>query len=77
MTQDERWATKFNEVMFLFHGEEPAKSVKALPRRKTQTPLVHHNRKRFNSGQLKEERKELFEKLLALAEKCKHVNQQA
>ena len=36
---------------------------------------VHYKRKLLNSGQLKEDKKELFEKLLALAEECKHVNQ--
>ncbi len=36
---------------------------------------VHHNRKLLNSGQLKEDRKDLFEKLLVLAEENKHVNQ--
>ncbi len=33
------------------------------------------NRKKMNAGELKPERVELFEKLLALAEENKHVNQ--
>lgn len=33
------------------------------------------NRKRMNAGELKAERVELFQKLLELGEKVKHINQ--
>lgn len=36
---------------------------------------VKANRKRMNAGELKPERVDLFEKLLALADENKHVNQ--
>jgi hypothetical protein len=36
---------------------------------------VKANKKALNAGRLKEERVEKFEKLLALAEENKHVNQ--
>ena len=36
---------------------------------------VKANRKKMNAGEMKEERVELFEKLLALTEKYKRVNQ--
>lgn len=35
------------------------------------------NRKKMNAGKLKEERVELFQKLLELGEKYKHINQWA
>ena len=36
---------------------------------------IKHQRKLLNAGQLKPERVEMFNKLLELAEKYKHVNQ--
>lgn len=48
---------------------------KHYPDEKLKLHWVHHNRKLLNSGQLKEERKELFEKLLVVSERCKYVNQ--
>jgi hypothetical protein len=36
---------------------------------------VKANRKRMNAGEMKPERVDLFEKLLALADENKHVNQ--
>lgn len=37
--------------------------------------FIHHNKKLYNAGSLKAERVEAFEKLLALCEKYKRVNQ--
>ena len=39
--------------------------------------FVKHNRKLINKGEMKDERVEKFEKLLALCEKYKIVNQYA
>lgn len=50
---------------------------KHFPEEDLKRHWVHHRRKPFNSSLRKEERKELFEKLLTLADKCKHVNQYA
>lgn len=36
---------------------------------------IKHNRKRMNSGEMKEDRIELFNELLELGEKYKHKNQ--
>lgn len=36
---------------------------------------LKHNKKLLNSGELKQERVELFERLLSLCEECKRVNQ--
>ena len=36
---------------------------------------MKHNRKQMNAGKMKAERVKLFEKLLAMAEENKHVNQ--
>ena len=37
--------------------------------------FIHHNKKLYNAGVMKAERKEQFEKLLALCEEYKKVNQ--
>lgn len=74
MTQNERWKVLYNVVM-----EFMEKNQRNPSKHFTEEKLIHHwaphNGIILNSGQQKEERKELFEKLLALAEKCKHVNQ--
>ncbi len=75
MTQDERWLTKYNEVM---------KFMETNHRNPSRHRLEEHDmfnwlkatRKKMNAGELKEEeRLERFKKLLALAEEKKHVNQ--
>lgn len=37
--------------------------------------FIHHNKKLYNAGSMKPERKELFEKLLVLCEEYKRKNQ--
>lgn len=74
MTQDERWIQRYKEVMeFIEH--EHRKPSKYYPEEKLMFHFIHHNKKLYNAGCLKAERVEAFEKLLALCERYKRVNQ--
>ena len=74
MTQNERWFLRYNEVM-AFMVKEHRKPSKYYPEEKLMFHFVHHNKKLYNSEMMKEERKVLFEKLLALCEEYKRKNQ--
>ena len=74
MDQEERWLARYKEVVDF---------IKKNKRNPSKYNLEHSdmynwlkaNRKKFNAGKMKEERVKLFEKLLALMEKYRHVNQ--
>ena len=74
MTQDERWIAKYNEVMFFMETNH---------RRPSRHRLEEHDmlnwmkatRKKMNAGELKENRVELFQKLLEMGERYMRVNQ--
>ena len=74
MTQDERWIAKYNDVV---------EFIKTNHRNPSRPRIEEHDmlnwlkatRKRLNANELKPERVDLFEKLLALADENKHVNQ--
>ena len=74
MTQDERWMTKYNEVV---------EFIKTNHRNPSRHRIEEHdmlnwlkaNRKTLNAGKMKAERVEKFRKLLELIEKNKRVNQ--
>ncbi len=74
MTQDERWQANYNEVKTFIETNHRNLSKYDLEERRLYTWLKH-NRKQMNAGLLKPERVESFEKLLAMAEENKHVNQ--
>ena len=74
MTQDERWMIRYKEVMG-FMGREHRKPSKYYPEEKLMFHFIHHNKKLYNGGLLKTERVEAFERLLALCERYKRVNQ--
>ena len=59
MTQDGRWKLKYNEVMS-FMEKEYRKLSKYYPKEKLMFHFIHHNRKLYNVGTMKEERKVLF-----------------
>ena len=74
MTQEERWMTKYKEVVSFIetNHRNPSKYVGA------ERELVNwtkQQRKLMNAGDMKPERVKLFEKLLALVGENKHVNQ--
>lgn len=74
MTQDERWLAKYNEVM---------EFVETNHRNPSRHRLEEHDmlnwlkatRKKMNAGELKEDRVEVFQKLLEMGERYKRVNQ--
>ena len=74
MDQETRWLTKYKEVVDF---------VEAIHRNPSRHRIEEHdmlnwvkaNRKRMNAGEMKPERVDLFEKLLALADENKHLNQ--
>lgn len=76
MTQDERWQEKYNEVK-TFIEENHRNPSKHRIEEHLMLNFIKHNRKLLNKGEMKPERVELFEKLLALCEESKRVNQYA
>ena len=74
MTQKEKWLSNYNEVKTFIETNHRNLSKYDLEERRLYT-WMKHNRKQMNAGELKPERVKLFEKLLALAEENKHVNQ--
>ena len=74
MTQEEKWIARYNEVV---------KFIETNKRNPSKHRLEEHdmlnwlkaNRKAMNAGKLKPNRIEMFNKLLQLTEKYKHVNQ--
>ncbi len=74
MTQDEKWQAKYDDVM---------EFIKTNKRNPSKHRIEEHdmlnwlkaNRKVLNAGKLKPERVKMFEKLQALIEEYKRVNQ--
>lgn len=74
MDQDTRWLTRYNEVKSFIETNHRNPS-KYNPEEKLMVHFLKRGRKLMNAGELKPERVDLFEKLLALADENKHVNQ--
>lgn len=74
MTQDERWLSKYNELVEFMNTNKRRPSKYNMEERNAWNWL-RHTQKQMNAGELKPERAELFEKLLALCEEYKRVNQ--
>lgn len=74
MTQDERWANNFEEVIAFINENDRNLSKYNLEERRLYTWLKHQ-RKVMNAGTLKIERQESFKRLLALIEEYKRKNQ--
>ena len=74
MTQEERWIERYNEVM-----EFVEKNHRNPSRHRIEEHLmlnfVKHNRKLMNKGEMRPERVEAFNQLLAKMEEYKRVNQ--
>ena len=75
MTQDERWLVKYDEAKAFIEANKRNPSKHDPEERFKYYNWLKHNRQLMNSGSLKSERVELLEKLLALCEENKHVNQ--
>lgn len=76
MTQNELWLTKYNEVMDFMETNHRNPSKHRIEEH-LMLNFIKHNRKLMNAGKLKENRVEMFEKLLEIGERYKRVNQYA
>ena len=74
MTQDERWAARYNEVMEFMVTNHRNPSRHRIEEH-DMLNFVKHNRKLMNKGGMKEERVEKLKELLAKMEACKRMNQ--
>ena len=75
MTQDERWNTRYEEVKAFIEDNKRNPSKYDAGERGDYYTWLKHNRKQMNAGKMKAERMEKFEKLLALCEEYRRVNQ--
>ena len=76
MTQEERWMTKYNEVVSFIEANHRNPS-KYAPEEKLLVHFMKRGRKLMNAGELKEPRLGMFKELIMLCEKNKHKNQYA
>lgn len=74
MTQDERWISRYNEVMAFMEREGRNPSKHRLEEH-DMLNWLKANRKLMNAGALRPERMELFRQLLEEGEKLRRVNQ--
>ena len=74
MTQDERWNIRYNEVKSFIETNHRNPSKHRIEEH-DMLNWVKANRMAMNAGKMKSERIEAFEKLLALMEENKRVNQ--
>ena len=74
MTQDERWQVKYNEVVDFIESNHRNPSKHRIEEH-NMLNWVKQQRKLLNTEKLKEERIGSFNKLLALIEENKRINQ--
>ncbi len=74
MTQEERWMTRYEEVVSFIETNHRNPSKHRVEEH-LMLNWVKQQRKLLNAGALKPERVEAFRKLLELIEECKRVNQ--
>ncbi len=74
MTQEEKWLTKYNEVMD-FMEKNKRNPSKFIPEERGLRNWVRHQQKLVNKDELKPERVEMYKELLVLMEEYKRVNQ--
>lgn len=74
MTQEERWLTKYNEVMDFLESHHRNPSKHRIEEH-DMLNWLKANRKALNAGKMKPERLEMFRRLLSLMEEYKRKNQ--
>ena len=74
MTQDEKWNIRYKEVIAFVEANHRNPSKHRIEEH-DMLNWVKANRKVMNAGKMKADRVEMFEKLLALMEEYKRVNQ--
>lgn len=74
MTQDEKWMTRYKEVVsfIVTNHRNPSKYA---PEEKLMVHFLKRGRKLMNAGEMKEPRLSMFKELLELSERYKRVNQ--
>ena len=75
MTQDQIWMRKYEEVVAFIEKNKRNPSKYDPEERGAYCNWLRHNRKLYNSGELKLERIPLFEALLNLSEQYRRKNQ--
>lgn len=75
MTQDERWIIRYKEVTDFLEEKHRNPSKHDEEERGKYLNWIKANRKALNSGKMKPERVEMFNKLLALTEQYRRKNQ--
>ena len=75
MRQDERWQSRFNEVVTFIEANKRNPSKYDARERGLYCTWLKYNRKVMNAGKLKPERVEKFKKLIELMEKYRRKNQ--
>ena len=76
MTQEERWLTRYNEVVDFIESNHRNPSRHRIEEH-DMLNWVKQQRKLVNAGALKPERMEAFKRLMELVEECKRKNQYA
>ncbi len=74
MTQEERWMTRYKEIVSFIETNHRNPS-KYAPEEKLMVHFLKRGRKLMNAGKLKEPRLEMFKELVVLSEKYKRKNQ--
>lgn len=74
MTQDERWNVRYQEVRTFIETNQRNPSKHRIEEH-LMLNFIKHNRKLMNKGEMKKERIEKFNELLAKLEEYKRVNQ--
>ena len=74
MIQDELWLNKWQEAIDFLETNHRRPS-KFVPEERDMRNWWKHNKKLMNAGTMKEDRVALFNQLLELGEKYRHVNQ--
>jgi hypothetical protein len=74
MTQEEKWMTRYNEVVRFIETNHRNPS-KYAPEEKLMIHFLKRGRKLLNAGELKEPRLGMFMKLMELSEQYKRKNQ--
>ena len=74
MTQDERWLVQWKAVMD-FMTVNKRRPSKFVDEEHGMRNWWKHQQKLVNAGELKPERVELFNRLLAMMEQYRHLNQ--
>lgn len=75
MTQDEAWMAKYKEVVSFIETNKRNPSRYDDEERGLYLNWFKHNRKLYNSGEMKPERVEKFKELLSLTEVYRRKNQ--